>query len=797
VSPADASAFGALERVAIANKNWELLTQVDSKLGAITDDQVVAAAHQTRLGETLELQGDPSALDTFRAALARDPENIGAARGLSRLSARTQDPALLAEAAGYVARVLQDPERAASLLVQSARVRYERMRDPASAAADLERALEICPDHADSAQNLIGILSTTGDLGRLTDLLSHAAGRAKTPARRAHLWVTVGAIYADRRGDVGAGLTALDRALKEQPGNVAALMKEAELYGKDNRASEAVDRLSRVVSRGAEPPVLLAAHLQLARLLDGELGQADRAVSSLKAVLGIDGRHREALAMLLDIETRQDKFKEAAETAAKLVEVCPSGVERADALTRLARLEKRRGNLRPALEAYRDAVALTGVESAALAEMRALFADLKKRGEKPPWDVYAEGLSRYLEHVRESDPRLAPAFLELGRVLGDELKQSDRAIAALRAGATRFSRDAALRTELAERLRLAGKTGDAAEELRRLVDLDPLKLDVWRDLAGSLKALGRADLANVAVELLVALGGGTDLERMAVEQRVARPAMLEAGAIDAETLRLLDAGTVEDQATSRLVAAASLGLERIYPPDFDAYGVSRGDRISSRSGHPTRLLADRLARVLGVGDFDFYVHQAHSGDIGVEFSDPVSILVPAHVAGLPDGHQAFLLARVLTNVARGLHPVDKLPIESLNEVIIAAMRTVDPNFGSGQGDPEYLDTFSRNLFKGLPRRGRRPLEEAAAAYGPSPKPRLDDWSLRVRKTAARVALLLSDDPAGAVGILRRSEGDLARLQGAALERGMAVIADSLRFAVSDIAATVRRRVGLG
>lgn len=797
VSPADSSALGALERVAIANKNWELLTQVDSKLGALADDAVVAAAHQTRLGEALELRGDPSALDTFRAALARDPENIGAARGLSRLAARTNDPALLGEAAQYVARVLHDPDRAAALLVQSALIRYGRMRDPVSAAADLERALEICPDHADSAARLIEILTATQDLGRLTDLLSHAAGRAKTPARRADLWVTVGGLHADRRNDIGAGLTALERALKEQPGHVGALMKEAELYGRDGRASEAVDRLSRVVAKTTEPSLLLGAHLQLARLLDGEVSQPDKAVGSLKAVLGIDPRHREALAMLLDIETRQDKFKEAAETAAMLVDVCPAGIERADALTRLARLERRRGNVAPALEAYRDAVAITGVDGAALAEMRALFAEIKKRGEKPPWDVYADGLSRYLDHVRENDPRLAPAFLELARVFGDDLNQSDRAIGALRAGVSRFTRDAALRTELAERLRRAGKTAEAAEELRRLVDLDPLRLETWRDLADALKALGRADLGNVAVELLVALGGGTDLERIALEQRVARPASVEPGSFDAETIRLLDAGTLEDQATSRLVACAALGLERIYPPDFEAYGVSRSDRISSRSGHPLRLLADRIARVLGIGDFDFYVHQAHSGEIAVEFSDPVSILVPAHVAGLPDGHQAFLLARILTNVARGLHPVDRLPTESLGEVIAAAMRTVDPSFGSGQGNEDYLETFSKNLYKGLPRRGRRPLEEAAAAYGPSPKPRLEEWALRVRKTATRVALLISDDPAGAVGILRRTEGDLSRADGALRERGMAVIADVLRFAVSDIAATARRRVGLG
>src|SRR5437773_1528522 len=142
--------------------------------------------------------------------------------------------------------------------------------------------------------------------------------------------------------------------------------------------------------------------------------------------------------------------------------------------------------------------------------------------------------------------------------------------------------------------------------------------------------------------------------------------------------------------------------------------------------------------------------------------------------------QAFLLSRALVDVARGVYAVDKLAPSAIAEVIVGAMRTVDPTFGAGQVRPEYLETLTKNLYRGLPRRARRPLEEAAAAYGPSPKPRLEDWALRVRKTAARVALLISDDPAGAVGILRRTEGDLARLEGVTLERGMAVIADTLR-----------------
>jgi tetratricopeptide (TPR) repeat protein len=797
VAPTDTSALGALERVALSSKNWALLAQVDAKQSALLDDPAIASAHLTRLAESLELERDPAALETYRVALARDPDNVAAAHGFGRLAERAGDPALLSEAASHVARVLRDPDRAASLLVLAARVRLERFRDPGAAAADLERALEICPDHVDGAARLTELLSGPGDLGRLTDALTHAAGRAKAPARRADLWVAVAALHADRRNDIGAALGALARAQKELPGHVPALMKEAELYSRDGRASEAVDRLTKVVARAKEPAVLLAANLGIARLADTELSDAKRAVQSLEAALGIDPKNRAALAMLLEIQMRREEYEAATATAARLVEVCPEGADRADALTRLARLERRRGAAAEAVQAYRSAVAITGVNGPALDEMRALVQDIGKGGEPPPWDAFAEALGRYLDHVRDADPRLVPVFLEFAGTLGDRLGQVEGAIQALRAGTQRFPRDVGLRTDLAVRLKRAGRMQEAAEELRRLVDLDPLRPEVWHDLAVALKGLGRADLGGVASELLVALGGGTDLERLALQQRVARPAMLDAGAFDAETLRMLDAGLPEDATTTRLVACAAPGLERVYPPDLEAYGVSKSERISPRSGHPVRVLADRIARIFAVSEFDFYVHQAHSGGVEVAFTDPVSILVPAYVSTLPEGQQAFLIARVMVNLARGLSVVDKLPPQSIGDLAVAAMRTVDSSFGAGKDQDEYLDALARNLYKGLPRRARRPLEEAAHAYGPSPKPRLEDWVLRVRKTATRAAFLVSDDPAGAIGILRRTEGDLARLDGPALERGMAIIADTLRFAVSDIASTVRRRVGSG
>jgi tetratricopeptide (TPR) repeat protein len=794
VAPSDTAALFSLERVAISSKSWTLLSQVDTKLGALLEEPSLVASHQTRLAEALELTGGDLALDTYRAALARDPDSIASARGLCRIAGRSFDPVLLAEASGHAARILRDTSLAAELLVRAARVRSERLRDGTGAAADLEHALEVCPDHEGSARRLEDLLAQA-DPGRLAGVLAHAAGRAHDVARRAALWVTVAGLHGDGRGDIGAGLAALSRALREVPEYVPALMKEAELFSRDGRAAEAADRLKRVVAAAPEPPVLLAARLALAAHLDRELGDTAGAAANLRAALAIDERHHGALASLLDVEMRREEFDAAANTAARLVAVCPVGADRADALARLARLERRRGGTSGAAQAYHDAVAISGIDGPALGEMRGFFQEMRRRGERPDWDLYADAIGRFLDASTEDDPRLVSAYLELARVAGDDLGQVDRAIQTLRAGTARFGRDASLRTELAARLRAAGHTPEAAEELRRLIDLAPFRPEIFRDLADCLNGLGRADLADVASELLVAIGGGTDLDRVGSETRAVRPASLDPGALDADTLRLLDAGLPEDAATTRLLACAAPGLERVYPPDFEAYGISKGDRISPRAGHPTRALADRIAKIVGAPEIDLYLHQAHSGSIEVEFADPVALMVPAHVVTLPEGQQAFLLARVLVDVARGLHAIDKLAPSAVADVLVAAMRIVDPSFGAGHAQPDYIETVTKNLYRGLPRRGRKPLEEAAAAYGPSPKPRLDDWLLRLRKTSTRAALLVSDDPAGAVALLRRTEGDLAHVDGVTLERGMATIADALRFAVSDVASSVRRRIG--
>lgn len=789
--PTDVSTLVALESMALANGDRQLLAHVDAKLGAVIEEPALAAAHNTRLAETLEAAGDPSALDVYRAALGRDPENLAATRGLARLAERSGDPTLLEEAAEGEARVTLDKDAAGRLFTQSAMLRTQRS-DIDGAVKALERALEVNPDDENAGGRLRELLLSRGDVDRLLAALTQAAQHAARRERQALLWVSVAELLADRKNDVPAGLVALNRVAQDLPGHIPTLMKLAELYARDGQANEAVDRLNRVISEKPDADVLVNAHLRLAALLDEQLKEPTRALSSLNAVLRIDESNRDALKRLLDIQLRRNLTEAAADTAARLVRVSGDPAARADSLVTLARLERGRNNFKGAVPAYEEAVALVGLQGGLADEFKQMLEQQRLKAE---YSHYVAALSRFLEHARSTPAVTATVQLEIARALGDQLGQADQSLAALQRGLQAQPEDSTLRAELASRLRRAGHFQQAAQEYRKLLEVDVMRAEAWRDLAECLKGMQKPAEATLALAPLIAIGAANDLERATLGARPPRTAAAHPSSFDSGAFRSIDALGSPDP-VGELLLSLNETLGKIHPPELERYGLSTRDRISARTPHPLRMLGDRIASILGIGEYDLYVHRAHSGALEIEFTDPPGILVPAYLTTLSEAQQTFLLVRVMANLARGLHAVDKLPPQALELLLASAARVVDPSFGAGYLDEDFLVNHSRRVAKALSRRGRRVMEEAAHSYTQVPRTNFAEWAGKVRLTAARAALLVSDDLPASIELVRRMEGDLAGLQGVPLAQGMRLVQDLLRFWVSDSAFALRRRLGM-
>ncbi len=793
LAPTDPIALASLEQIAIETGDADLLAHVDAALAGSVEDPMLASAHHTRLAEALEARGDATALDRHRTALSTDPENLAATSGFTRLARVSGDAALLEEAAGFEARIGRDREAAAALLVEAASLRVAA-GDSGGASSALERALDLHPDDQTAAERLRSLLVGSQQFDKLLDVLGRAARTARLPDRRAAHSVAMAEIFADEKNDVSTAITTLNRVANELPGHAPTLTKLAELYARDGHWSEAVDRFGQVLTLSPSPEVYVGAHLKLAEMLDEHLGDPARAISSLEAVLKVDASHRDALKRLLGIQIRRGAEREAAETAARLVGVSADPSERADALTHLAKLERALGRKDRAAQAYREAVTLAGLSGSAGQEFKDLLAEQKRQRENPDWAAYVDALNGYL--AQPASRASAAVFLELARVLDDEMSVSDRALATLQQGLSAMPENSELRMDLAERLKKAGHLPQAADELRRLLDVSVTRPETWRDLAACFTGLGREAEATFAMAGLVALGAANDLEQATVSARPVRPAAAGAGAFDAGSMRLIEVAEEGDDAAARLLGSLSEGLGKIHPAEFEQYGLTSRDKISSRSANPLRTLADRVAQAFGVTDFDLYVHRAHTGSVEVEVTSPPSILVPAQVTTYTESQQVFLLARVLANVARGVQAIDKLQPPDVELLLAAAARNVDPAFGAGLAHEEYLMTHQKKVNKSVAWLSRKSVDEAASGYVAVPRVDAAAWADRVKTSAARAALLLSDDLPGSIDIVRRTEGDLAGLEGAVLAQGMALVSNLMQFWISDTALTLRRRVGL-
>jgi hypothetical protein len=231
------------------------------------------------------------------------------------------------------------------------------------------------------------------------------------------------------------------------------------------------------------------------------------------------------------------------------------------------------------------------------------------------------------------------------------------------------------------------------------------------------------------------------------------------------------------------------GLGKVYPPDLERYGLSTRDRITSKSGHPLRLLCDRVAQIFGVSDYDLYAHQYAAATVEVELDDPIVVLVPPLFGTLTEPQQVMLLARVFANIARRLSVIDKLLARDLQLLLAAGARIVDPAFGMGLDDEEFMNQLARRVSRTLPWLGRGAIEDAARDYAAGERVDAADWLVRQRTAAARAALLVGDDLDGAITLLKQHPTALG-------VDPTSLAPDLVRFWVSEAAMNARRRLGL-
>jgi hypothetical protein len=301
--------------------------------------------------------------------------------------------------------------------------------------------------------------------------------------------------------------------------------------------------------------------------------------------------------------------------------------------------------------------------------------------------------------------------------------------------------------------------------------------------------------AGLALAPLCVLGAASESDMRALTKMTPRPASAAPGSLAPEALRAYCDRGPQAAVAEKLLFAINPSLSKLYLGDLQRFGVNPKEKITARSGNPLRAFVDRIAAIFGIPDYDLYVFRGAGTVASLEFGALPVLLIPATVLRLPEPQQAFVIARALANVQRGLQALSRFKPSELMLILAAAARTAAPNYGSNLADGAALDDLQRRIVKAMARKERQTLNDASAEYAQSAPVDFNAWYADNRIASTRAAALVAADLPSCVAVLRQEDQALLYLEGEDLVLNSDLISDLMRYWGSDPAVELRRRAG--
>ncbi|XXX77131.1 cellulose synthase [Sorangium sp. So ce134] len=778
----------------------------------LTADPIARALYSIEEALLAEAQADAdpaaarAALAGFRSALSLWPESLLAARGLDRLAQRLGDRASVVTAQLALADlVLGEPARAMHLVRAAELTAEDASPEGAARALELyERALRADPGCVAAARALAQKLA--GDPQRLTDRLGEALGKATGREAISLLGTEIARAVLQHHGrpgaiDPGVGIAAVRRVIATIPNDAAALLLLARLLTAQRVWLEARDALKRAVAAATDAETKIAAQFLIADLYEGPLANPALAQDALQAVLSIDAQHRPALERLHKLGVTRGDHALALRALGRLVELSTDPAARVEAALRLADAHRDAGDNAGMVRTLCEAIV-----SSPSGDTRGwtALARLYRVDTSEGAAAYAKALTQLLELAGTRRVALDPRWLTtLGLLESTLLIRPRDGLAHLQQAVALPGAPPESRTALGRGLEAAGRNSEAVQVLREVLTADAEVFTRLPDLGPALAALeaalakdGRAE-ERVTVEEVRACLGEVSLDRMARlrGRRVPSEAPYAGAFAGPEIGRLLlpeaRSPWIDVALAIAPIAAKAIRFE------LSNLGISSRERIGPRDNHPTRQLAERVGRALGIEAFELYLVPSWQGAARVFPGDPPAIVAPTSFTELPELEQTFALARLFARVAVGFTFLDEIPAEATDGLLLASIRTIDPGFGAGAVSPAREHATQQMLpgvQRAIGRRQRKMLEEVASTVNVSYDARA--FVIGLRRSEYRIGYLLCGDALAAIDYLRRYDRDIARsTEEPRLLLQHPVANELLRYALSAEAYAERRRAG--
>ncbi|OJY29739.1 MAG: hypothetical protein BGO98_48865 [Myxococcales bacterium 68-20] len=867
LDPTDPSALEAAVRLALwPARRGEVAARRAAvaalrSLSALAHDEAMRIANDLRLGLMLEAHAmDPTterdamtsasreSLERLREVLTLDPLSVTAATSLARVANRLGDASGAAAAAISLAELSVQPKVRAKYLVDAANLLLSDSTDEALGPMDerteraaqlLEKALDSDPNSTTAATRLSQVRGAQHQSERLIDVFRSALSRATAKDTIVFVGTEIARVARDELGEIGVAIEAMRAVRAAAPDHIPSLLTLSELFIAQRAWPEAVETLEDIVARGKEPAPRVTALFALASVYEKVLSDPIEAERALRTALSIEPENPRAIRALIHRLAAKQNEPDADgqpqnKTAAKL--------EIASLLDRLAHVEKDRhvkcdillelADIRVALKdmaqaekALVEAVATAPDHARAFARLSRFFRSPQNPG---PGGLDAVSYARALgavigrgQQLGTSDPRW---YASLGHIEVEQLNRLRDGVGHLQRAVQMDPNLHECRFELASAFSRLGAHDDASKTVLSMITPNATPLVSISDPAAALELLERAFNAErrqeeaIVVSELRAIAGELDEGRHAwLRGRRLPPFEQHHAVLDRSTL-VSHVIPPEGRHLLLDIAAAISGIEtKLLRADISEIGITARDRIGKRSGNPTRLLLDRIAKALGIGDVELVV-TPNVSRTRVLAQDGIWVVVPKALTELPEPTQLASMGRALARVALNVPWLEELPPPHIEAMLVAAARAVNPAYGKDDVDVLSLKLvmqYEPNLAKELSRKQKQALEKlvplmnaTGPGFGGAPGAGqggrlipIDVLIGALARAELRIAYLLTGDVLATIDELRGLDSAFLQATESAGRGSVAAVLDHpfagdvVRFALTPEATALRRRVG--
>jgi len=594
LDPSNTATLDGLAELCREQGDFTSLVAVLNMRERASDDADVRAQLLLELAEIHERElGDiDQAIVHHKSVLSLRADHAGAFRSLARLLRLKYRFAELCELHERAVDLASDEAEAVSHLLEMALIQEDLLQSPPAALAVFQRVLERDPKQLTALRGAQRLAEATGEPGLAVDLIERELRLLRGDSRKVQLILRAAELCERQLGDEGRALSFLLDVLSFEPNNRAAMTAIARVHRRAGRYNDLAQTLLQEAPTLNGPVARAAQLLAVARIVEEQLGDRERALEYFRNAHDQDPSSAEAGHALERALSDAGRFDEVATLLEQRLLRLQEPRDRFRGAMELARIrEVRLGVDARALEAFDLALeADPDSVAASLGRMRCLgrlgkFADLVKETDRM--------------HRLSEDPALRLwGLLLAAELLEGELEQPTQAI-------LRYEQVLALVPD--HRGALLGlerlyQSQKRSEDLVRILELQVRAFGAPAEKVASLRELGRI------------AAGGDDAE---ARQQTALVKILEQVPDDMRALvslevRYLKSGNAQGLADvdQRWVQRAAPGTERAAHRTRLAEYLEPVNPLKARDEHRPALAEDaeniasaraltRLAEVVG------------------------------------------------------------------------------------------------------------------------------------------------------------------------------------------------------